>query len=175
MVGRRVLIAITAFGFFAGAGAVEAQSVQIGPQLSLAEDTDFGIGPRLEIGLVPAIPGLRFAASFDYFFPDNPTLGGGAATADNDYWELNGNLLYGFGIPSLPGFDPYVGAGINIAHASSVGEIQGVPFDDSDTDAGVNLVGGAQFPIGGLTPFLEARLELRDDNQLVVAGGFLFP
>lgn len=182
MKGTRVVMAAAIVGAF-GAATLEAQDVKIGAQASFAQDTDFGIGPRVELGLTPAIPGLVVAGSFDYFFPGDRTVqeGEGVGSTDTDYWELNANLIYGFEVASAPGVEPYFGAGLNFSHASGQITTPGGTVEASDDNAGVNLVGGAKFPLTGLTTFLEMRLELKGDDplgiedQFVLAGGILFP
>ncbi len=181
--GTRVAMAAAVLGAL-GAGTLEAQDVKLGAQASLAQDTNFGIGPRVEFGLGRAIPGLGVTGSFDYFFPDDfrlTTIEGQMFTASVNYWEINANLIYGFSIANTPGVDPYVGAGINFSHISGNFTGPGAAGDNSETDAGINLVGGAKFPLTGVTPFLEARLELKGsdplgvEDQFVLTGGILFP
>ncbi len=66
---------------------------------------------------------------------------------------------------------PYAGGGLNIAHKSK-------EFDDgrsaSDTDLGLNLLGGTQFGRGKVNPFVELRVELAGGEQFVLPGGVLF-
>lgn len=184
MKGTRAVVAAAVVGAL-GASTLEAQDVKVGAQASLAQDTDFGIGPRIEIGLGQAITGLAVVGSFDYFFPDSFQLiipGRDAPfTAEVDYWEINANLIYGFTVANAPGVEPYVGAGIVFSRIS--GNFTGPDTDEeaSETNAGINLVGGAKFPLTGITPFVEARLELKGDDplgvedQFVLTGGILVP
>lgn len=143
-----------------------------GPQVSFADDADFGVGIRGEAPLsvlVSAEPDSPASAmfligSFDWFFPDD---GGGV---DVRYFEINANVGYPF---EGEGFDPYVGAGLNIANS-------GVSFDDpafedsSDTDIGLNLLGGLKFPFGDMSAVTEIRLELSGGEQFVISAGVLF-
>lgn len=133
-----------------------AAQVHLGPQLSLASDTDFGLGGRLVAG-VPEYAGFEAMGSFDLFFPDAPA----------DYWEINGNVLYNFEIPDLPSLRPYAGGGLHLARVSS--DVGG------DTDLGLNLLAGNKFPLDGFTPFAELRVELGGGEQFVLTGGVLFP
>lgn len=156
----RRLIAVLATALAVGAvHSAQAQDARpefrFGPQVSLAEDADFGIGGRLEIGL-PAAP-VFISGSFDIFFPGD----------DVDYWEFNANGAYEFVLPRTPEVAPYVGAGLNVAHAS-VGAF-------SDTRAGLNVLGGVRFPLQSVAPFFELRLEIEGGEQVPVAtGGILF-
>jgi len=146
------IMAVTAVG----TADLQAQrpDIRFGPQLSLAEDADVGIGGRLEIGL-PRAP-VSIWGSFDLFFPDGPA----------DYWEFNANASYDFHLPTTPTVVPYAGGGLNIAHIS-VG-----PADD--TDAGLNLLGGVRFPLPSVMPFFELRIELGGGEMFVATGGVLF-
>lgn len=169
--GRRALgIMLVACGLALGASAAEGQAVRVGGQVSFADDADFGIGPRLAIELPRVATGLWAIGTFDYFFPDD----GFGADGDIDYWEINGNLAYTIQLPDAPGVEPYVGAGINIARLSV--DFEDVPeADGGDTQVGLNLLGGLNFPLVGFTPFVEARLEIDGGEQFVVSGGITFP
>lgn len=131
--------------------AAAARPFNLGAQLSLeTEGSSFGIGVRYENALntlLPSMPSLRAAASFDYFFPDVGSL-----------WELNVNVLYGFSAMG-PGLTPYAGAGLGIA-------------GNGGTDVGLNLVGGTRLrAMGSITPYIEARFELRDQTNFVITAG----
>lgn len=153
------------------AGAAAAQTV-FGPQLSWGDDSDLGIGARLELPLAgmmstdPSSPAskLRLVGSFDWFFPDD------GVGIDVDWWEINANLTYPI---EAEGVRPYVGGGLNFAHVS-------VHFDDallddvSDTDVGLNLLGGLKFLLGTLDAFAEARFALGGADQFVLTSGILF-
>jgi len=148
--------AVAALALIALPGTARGQDLQLGPQLSLAEDYDVGLGGRAVFN-VGDPGGWEGIGSFDLFFPDNEV----------DYWELNGNLVYNFPVEQSRTFFPYLGGGLNIGRA----EVAGV----SDTELGVNVVGGSKFDAEGLTPFVEARIELEGYEQIVVTGGVLFP
>ena len=164
---RKTLLPL-AFLVLLGAGAAPLPAqVQFGGQASWGDDTDLGIGGRVAFGLSSLAPGtpLEGHASFDYFFPDEPP------GTDLSYWEINANLVYL--IPGVRGpVAPYVGGGLNVAHASvDVGLLSA-----SDTQAGLNLVAGTKFKLRAsrMTPFAELRLELSGGEQFVLAGGILF-
>lgn len=127
-----------------------------GLQASVGEDVDLGLGVRYEnrmLGMFPESPNLRFALSFDRFFPDGL----------RSYWEVNANVFNLFQAQNAR-VAPYLGGGLNVAHMSNGG---------SDTDVGVNLLGGVRLP-GRYRPYLEARIELGGGERLVVTGGWLF-
>jgi hypothetical protein len=142
------------------------QPVSFGVQASFGSDTDFGIGGRVVFGLQSLFPTTPLDAhvGFDYFFPDAP------AGVDVTYWEINGNVAYR--IPNVrSSLAPYVGGGLNIAHASAASG--GVSA--SDTKVGLNLLGGTTFGTRSkVKPFAEARVILGGGEQFVITGGVRF-
>ena len=146
-----------------------AQEIQIGGQVTFGDDADFGIGPRAQMSLPWIDPGIRVAASYDYFFPDS---GFAPPGGDYDYRELNFNVIGDVSFPSVTNFVPYIGGGVNLAWKS-------VPSDGMEGPEerlyGMNLVAGFRFAVAGFTPFVEARYELEGGQQLLVAGGILLP
>ena len=141
--------------------------MRFGVQANWADDADLGVGVRLQVGLADFHEGLRGIASFDYFFPGEDAEIG-LASIDTTYWEANANLTY-----TLKGdLAPYVGAGLNIAHASvglGVGDVD--LGDASETDLGINILGGVRLSDRF---FGEAKLELGGGEQFVVTAGVLF-
>lgn len=129
----------------------------IGPQLNLAEEHELGLGGRAVVNL-SNFEGWEGIASFDFFFPDG----------DVDYWELNANVVYNFPVEPSQTFFPYLGGGLNIARFDG-------PNEAEDTAIGLNAVGGGKFDAVGVTPFVEARIEVEGGEQFVVTGGLLFP
>lgn len=152
-----VLAAALAAASFALPGAAPGQA-HFGPQLSLAEDRELGLGGRALVN-ISDYEGWEGVGSFDLFFPDG----------DVDYWELNGNVLYNFPVEPTRSFFPYLGGGINIARLDAEGA------DEGDTAVGLNVVGGGKFDAEGVTPFVEARIEIEGGEQFVFTGGLLFP
>jgi hypothetical protein len=152
---RSVFVGLTVLAVSAGA----AQGQRFGAQVSWADDTDLGIGARLEydIGASLAEEGTLsrtyLIGSFDYF----PDCG-----QECSYFEFNGNLAVPVSSATL---NPYVGTGLNMGRIS-VG-------DASDTQFGLNLLGGLKFAISRLASFAEARLELKDESQLVLTFGVM--
>jgi hypothetical protein len=153
---KYLLIAVVMF-CLTGASSASAQGFRWGPELNLATDTDFGLGARVEFDFNNSP--LTVIGSFDYYFPDG-----------YDYWEINGNLIYNFDIASAPSVTPYAGGGLNIAHWSIDNEVG----SRSETDPGLNLLGGARFDAGSLTPFVEMKFTIEGGDQFVVTGGLLF-
>ncbi len=150
-----------------GASTLSAQ-VRFGGQLDWGSDSDFGLGARalFPIGDAVNVRGLDISAAFDYFFPSHP------AGTDLTYWEINGNALYNIQVRNTS-LAPYVGAGLNIAHASA--GVTGFG-SASNTDAGLNLVGGSYLRLRNsrIMPFAEARVILGGGDQFVLSGGVVF-
>lgn len=160
MTFTRGLLLAGASLFLIGPAAAAAQT-SIGGQVSWADDADIGVGVRAMLPLPALHPQLAFVPSFDVFFPGN----------DLSYWELNGNLHYTF-VTENANLSPYVGAGLNVARfsASASPGLSRV----SNTEVGVNVLGGLRFPMGTFSPFVEARVELGGGEQFVLSGGLLF-
>jgi hypothetical protein len=131
------------------------QPVEFGVQASLADnDLDFGIGARLITDFNALGDRVKFIGTFDYFSPDA-----------GSYWELNGNAVYVFA-PRHSTLRPYLGGGLNLGHYSSGGA--------SDSKLGLNLVGGINFRGRSIKPFVESKVEIRDNGPFVVSAGLRF-
>ncbi len=156
---RESLLAVFLAGVLQLTGPADAGAqVRIGPQLSFGSEQDVGLGGRVTAQFRSPME-LGFIGSFDVFFPDEPR------GEDRSYWEINTNLAYWFRVRSTS-VHPYAGGGLNIAHASRDGT--------SDTDLGLNLLGGSAFGAKRVRPFAELRVELAGGDQFVVTGGVLF-
>ena len=160
---RRLLVAVCLAAFVLVPSAAYAQ-LDLGGQLSWADDFDLGLGGRVVLGLPFEQVPLEAIGTFDYFFPDEDAPG-----VDVTYWELNTNVVYRIPV-QVPMLTPYAGAGINIAHASVDSDL----IDMSDTDVGINLLGGIKYNAGPVTPFAELRFELDGGEQFVLSFGALF-
>lgn len=168
---RSVLLAIA---MVAATSAPAAAQAVFGPQISWGDDSDLGLGARFELPLSQLVTAtdaespvndMWIIGSFDYFFPGDEMDG-----MDLTYWEINANLAYPF---EVEGIRPYAGGGLNIAHA-------GVDFEDntffpdaSETEVGLNVLGGLKFLLGELDAFAEARIELGGGEQFVLSAGIL--
>ncbi|MBN2369788.1 MAG: outer membrane beta-barrel protein [Vicinamibacteria bacterium] len=132
-----------------------------GLQVSYAEDTDLGIGVRGIYNLENVMSGMEAIGSFDYFFPSTEE----GFDVDVSYWELNLNVVYNINLENSS-IKPYTGAGLNYAHASVEGS--------SESDVGLNILGGAVFGTGSIKPFIEAKIEAGGGEQFIVSGGVRF-
>lgn len=170
---KRLLIAAFAV-LIASALAQPAQAqVQFGVQANYADDFDFGIGARAQfdlgsmLQLEGAMASLRGAVTGDFYFPD---CGG----VDCSYMEINGNALYPFEVEG--DLEPYAGGGLNIARFSTefTEPVSGTTSSSSDTDLGLNAIGGANFDLGSMAAFAEAKIEIGGGEQFVLTFGVLF-
>ncbi|MCG8468557.1 MAG: hypothetical protein MJB57_10175 [Gemmatimonadetes bacterium] len=152
---RNLLFAtLLVVGFGLATSSPASAQTLFGAEAVFGSDTDAGLGVRIDLPLGTTAP-LSFQGGFNFFFPDV-----------GDYWEVNGNIWYE--IPTSGGGNvaPYVGGGLNIGRASVSGF--------SDTEAGLNLGGGAKFIFANTIPFVEARFVIGGAEQFVFGGGVLF-
>lgn len=129
---------------------VQAQTSRfhLGPRLSYQFDLEkIGVGAQFS---APIARHLEFYPSVDYFF-----------VSEGSFWSLNADLKYR--IPSEKVRWLYLGAGLNLARASSGGT--------SDTRAGFNAFAGAESLKGRVHPFGELRFTAGDGSTGQIAVG----
>lgn len=153
-----------------------SQGISVGAAASFGGDTDFGVGPRVQVPVSAGDLQLHVAGSFDYFFPGLPDTEAAGIHLDIGYWELNGNLLLDIPMAEAT-VAPYAGAGLNFYRASGgfafeLGD-ESASFGASDSGLGLNFLGGVRFGSGGLSPLLEARYST-GVRQVVLSLGVLF-
>ncbi len=163
--------------------ATQAQtSVKIGPRLGipLGDVSDAGgnlfFGADARIGS-EGLP-VQINPSFDYYLLDDRTLNG--QDVGQTIIAVDVNALYEFGIDN-EAFTPYAGGGLAITRTSVEEQTFSNQFGSvtvggaSDTDVGLNIVGGARFPLGSVEPFAQLNATLGGDVQrLGITGGLLF-
>ena len=143
----------------------EAQGVILAPELAIGDNVDFGIGGRALFGLSSVNPALQGAGFITLFFPDN-----------FDYFELGGTLYYRFVLPDNPGIVPKVGAGATVGFSSS--SVSSPGLDDetssSNTNVGLHLLGGVEFPRGKIVPYGQFQVGIGDipDFAILLGVGF---
>jgi hypothetical protein len=139
-----------------------AGQVRFGPQVSWGDDADLAIGGKLLFGLA-SLAGesrnLEGSASLDWFLDCEGC----------SYFEITGGVLYRFDIGEQA--LPYAGGGLNFSHFSSDSDTPGA--NGSDSELGLALMGGIQFPLGALTAFTDARITLGGAEQAVISFGIL--
>ena len=128
-----------------------------------------GIGTEFAAPFAAGNLDLAIRPSAEYHFVD----------ADGfNYFQVNGDVLARFsGSPSVA---PYAGAGLAIAFLSTDDvEIFGQTIEgQSDTEIGLNIFGGAEFPglLGFGTPFAQGRFTLVDPtDQISILAGVSIP
>lgn len=123
---------------------------------------DFGIGADVRIQ-IPSLP-VQGNGSFNYYFTDDPYT----------IFAIDLNAVYPFGVDNQS-FTPYAGGGLGITRVSADINTGFGSVDASDTDIGLNLVGGAEFNAGNVTPFVEGQFTVGGDwNRFGITGGLLF-
>lgn len=160
---------------FGASSEAEAQFT-FGPAAAFHEDADFGAGVFFTTPLQSVHENVSLWGNFLYFFPGE---GGsfGAFSADLNYYEINGGLMYDFAASGS--IIPFVSGGLNIARASVDYDGPGEEFVGdlgSNTDIGLNLGGGIKTGLGdSLTGIAQARIELGGGEAFVLEAGLGFP
>lgn len=136
------------------------------PGVGLGARAMFGLGLVDSEGGETAIGAVTGMVSLNRFFPDCEIL-------DCGLWELNGNAL--LPLFAAQDFIPYLGAGIGISRLS-VDEDSGTTTEfGTDTDIGLNLLGGVRYRGTRVTTFGELRKNVGSgDDPFYVTFGVLF-
>ncbi len=157
---RRLVLWLT-LGALAAVPAAHADAVigGVGPRVGFSSNPDqIVFGGQLIIGELA--PSLTFDPSLEFGFGDHATL---IAT--------NFDLHYHFVLQNSP-WRPYAGAGISL---NFIEFDEGFAVDRSDTEVGLNLVGGAGVPTSsGNRFFTELKLGLGDVPDLKLLVGWNF-
>jgi outer membrane protein with beta-barrel domain len=125
-----------------------------------------GIGANGEFFITEEI---SIAPDILYFFPNKTDLGSGEELKLK-WFEFNANGHYHFDTGGS--VMPYGLAGLNFAIVGIESTASSLPFDESSTEVGLNLGGGADFDIGSnIMPFAEIRFVIGNADQLVLSGG----
>lgn len=142
------------------ARAADGSLLAIGPRVGFSIDPDqIVFGGQLQVGEIA--PQMTFDPSLEFGFGDDVTV-----------IAMNFDLHYHLALRDSD-WRPYFGAGIGIAFE----EVDNPPpfSDDSDTEVGGNLVGGASVRTrGGSDFFGELRLGLGDIPSLKMSVGWNF-
>ncbi len=146
---------------------------QIKPDLRLGIYTNggnFSIGAGVAVPIkIPAFGTLMINPTADYLFISSS--GGGSAFSIFGH----GDVAYMFDIPKSP-ISPYAGAGLLIAFSSVTVD---VPFGggsqtQSSTSAGLNLFGGALFPVGPVEIYAQGKLLISSGTNFQISSGVRF-
>lgn len=164
--------------------------LSFGANVNLCTENNFGLGPRVEVGLGEYVPGLRLAADYHKFFESEVYSDIEGRVVKANAWDLGIHVIYDFAkIDVLEGATLYVGAGL--LHAERRYDhwqeltTDGVAADESfqklqekyESDSGTSfaLTVGSTFNTGWTVhPFVEARYTIGVVDELMVAAGLLF-
>lgn len=82
-----------------------------------------------------------------------------------DYYTVNGDFHYD--LPTHGRTYIWLGAGLALVR---------VHFDNDggDTDAGLNLLGGVGMQAGGVIPYVQAKVIVKDNSEFVIGFGVRF-
>lgn len=152
-------ITLLAVLLFAGVQTASAQ-FELGPRATYnldAEELAVGAEARFGVGDFPVL----IAPAAEYYLG----IDGGSLII------IDVMALYEFGIDN-EAFTPYAGAGLSYSRFDIDTGSSFVDGTFSDTSLGI--VGGANFLLGNLKPFAQARIVLGDNDSVSVQGGLLF-
>lgn len=147
----------------------------IGPPLAQAQEVDIEVGPRIGYDLGD-VEELFIGAEGRFHIEDFPVT---LSPAFDYYFTESGFSLVAFHANALYPFEleendilPYAGAGLGLMRTS-------VDLDElgsfSDTEIGLNLVGGAQMDMDDFTPYAQANINVGGDATLFgLTVGVLF-
>lgn len=166
---NRSIVMLACLGLFAVVQPAERAAAQVtfGPQVTLADLSELGIGGQVEFGLADAF-GIEegpmsnltgfvnisylFGAPYGAFrFYDDLDFGLGSSGFSSSAVAFNVGGKVPFEIEA--GVTPYVGGGINFTNVRlSYEDNLGSRFSESvsSTDGGINLLGGINFELGEL-------------------------
>ena len=157
---RSVVRVATLAGALMAPAAANAQ-VRLAPELAVADNVEFGVGARAFFP-IGSVPNLEIGAAVDFYFPDN-----------FDYYEFAGLVYYTFPQPDAPTILPRVGAGPVIGVTSFDTDSQDTS-GASSTNVGLQLLGGIDFPLATVQPYVEFGLGIGDIPDFFVRGGVGF-
>ena len=181
------LFLAVAFPLTAQAQMESGSNFKIGPRATIAlsdlsdAGADFAIGGDVRYDLSGDVDApIQLSGAFDFYFAEDIEPEGVDEEVSQTIFTVDLNAHYM--IPTEATFSPYVGGGIGITSFSQDEVEVDTPIGtqtfggESDTDTGLNLVGGAEIETdGSLTPFVEGRLTVGGDlDRFGLTGGVLF-
>lgn len=164
-----LLFVSLALGTQLGTQAAHAQAtIELGPTVgygfSNLEAASVGADARIGLGALP----VALNPTFDYFFVED------TENASTTLFQITGNAIYEFEIGAEQPFVPYAGAGVSYLRTSTEASGGGVTVNASDSEVGLNLLGGAKFNVGAIKPFAQVRYTTVGDGLFSINGGILF-
>jgi len=169
--------------------------VLVGANANFGSSNNFGVGPRVELGLGDYVPGLRLAADYHKFFDSQVYNDIDDLTVKSNSWDAGFHVLYDITTVDIgEGATLYAGAGVLFAkrhydHWQPTAE--GLTADEllirsgklqklenkynSDSGASLALSVGSTFNTGWtVIPFVEVRYTIGVVDELMAAAGLLF-
>lgn len=160
---RRLMLVVCAVAALvpAAAHAQGRLTNAIGPRIGISMDPDqLVLGGQLDLGELA--PDLTFAPNLELGFGDDITT-----------IQINGDLHYHFLVQGSA-WRPYVGGGLGVAFYSFDAP-PGFQGDDSQTEVGLNIIGGAIVPTrAGSRFFAELKLGIADLPDIKILAGWNF-
>jgi opacity protein-like surface antigen len=167
---KKLFTALFLTALFVAPASAQLSNIGIGPRAGYDFDWEsLFIGVDARAG-VPTLP-VGFNVSADYFFLEDVEGFGGDFS--QSLIKITLNAIYEIGIDNQV-FTPYVGAGLAIARYSADVDTGFGNVDASDTDLGLNVLGGAYFGSGSLRPFAQLYITTGGGTTVGAAGGVLF-
>lgn len=140
----------------------------VGPMLGFITEYDntvfLGVDGRFSVDLSPG-QALIINPALNYYLID----------ADGfTLLQFDANVLYPFMLDGA--FTPYAGGGLGILYASVEFEnADGSTTSSSDTEVGLNLMGGAEYNFGGpISGFAQLRMTFWDDDLIGLMAGAVY-
>ena len=135
----------------AGTASAQLTNFSLGPRVGYDFDWEaltIGVDARAGMGTLP----VDFNVTLDYFFLEKYEV------LNDDFsrslFKLTANAIYEFGIDNQA-FTPYAGGGLAISRYSLDYDTGFGNVDASDTNVGLNVIGGAYFGSGSMRPFAQ--------------------
>ncbi|MGH9242342.1 MAG: outer membrane protein [Vicinamibacterales bacterium] len=170
----RLVRFVIAFVLACSSGAAYAQEVSKGDVevMGFAGGVTDGGGATFGGGVHYAFsPRLLLAVEAGYLTGSDDFSGFGV-DVDSHGFSFDVNLHYLFPQRNTPKFTPYVLGGIGYLRASASATVAGTTFDESASDTGLNIGGGARWQVGsrwGLKP--EIKVLIADNSSVRFAVG----
>ena len=162
---KAIRMALAALALTSMASA--AQAPRFGVNGSWGSDSDIGAGGRVEVDLTNKLSKsgplskAYFIGQVDFFFDACSPL-------DCTILDINPGIAIPVGDSKM---NTYVGAGLNVARVSiDLGSFG----SSSNTDTGLNVLGGIRFPLGGMSGYAEGRFNLGGGEQFAIVVGVMF-
>ncbi len=158
VVGTIALLSLSIAPAFAQFGPTVDVGIRLGTDIAGDVEEEFlGVDARISLPTLPVV----LNPAFDYYFTPSGT----------DFYQFSANALLSVNMAALPTIAPYVGGGLGIARSSADVSSPGANGTFSDTDIGINLIGGGAVSVGSLKPFAQLQLTLGNPDLVTVAIG----